>query len=121
MGDTASPPPGDPHGLAGTGSSVFVEAEAAAGRLSERWQLFGLRGQVSGSANRRGGWNLGASERTRRGWDSRGGRLALLRRLWCFGDWLGDVNGRKRDHRGGEIETRLAGLRFRFGLDHLPR
>jgi len=92
-----------------------VGTEAAPGILSERWQLLGLRGEKSDSARRGRDWSREAPECTPRCRGGRDGCVALrLRMWWFFRDPLGGVNGWKRDRRGGEIETRGAGLRFRL-------
>jgi hypothetical protein len=92
--------------------------EAVPGTLSERWQLPELRGENSGSASRFRAWSPEAVERTP---SRRGGRdrcLALLLRLWFFRD---GVDSRKRDRRGGGIQTGAEDLRLGLQLDHVPR
>lgn len=101
-------------------------SESCAGTLGERWQLLRLRGEKSGSASRCGAWSPEAPEGTARRGGGRVGRVALLFWVWFFRDRLGGVNtcwkrdrlsgvnSRKRDRRRREIETRVAGLRFRL-------
>ena len=98
--------------------SCVAGDEAALGTLSERWQLLGLRGENSGSASRFRAWSPKAIERSP---SRRGGRdrcLALLLRLWFLRD---GVDSRKRDRRGGGIQTGAEGLRLGLQLDHVPR
>ena len=108
--------------LLGSALRPSAASDGLAGTLGERWQLLGLRGENMGSADRRGAWSAEARERALRCRGGRDGRAALLLGLWFFfRDRLGGVNRRKRARRGGEIQTRAAGLRFRVQLDHVPR